>query len=74
MNNSPGVDTCEKPVWVRLEWISINARPILSGLNFVPLAFLLHACLLNAGLEYLRSDLVLEQFRLRNNFIFGILY
>ena len=28
VNNSPGVDKCEQPVWVRLEWISINARPI----------------------------------------------
>ena len=28
MNNSPGADTCEQPVWVGLEWISIDARPI----------------------------------------------
>ena len=30
--------------------------------------------LLNAGLEYSRSYLVFRQSRLRNNFIFGILY
>ena len=28
VKNSPGVDTCEQPVWVGLECISINARPI----------------------------------------------
>ena len=28
VNNSPGVDTCEQPVRVGLEWISINARSI----------------------------------------------
>ena len=28
VNNSPGVDTCGQPVWVGLEWISMNARPI----------------------------------------------
>ena len=31
-------------------------------------------CLLNGGLDYSRSDLVFERSRLRNNFIFGILY
>ena len=28
VNNSPGVDTCEQPILVGLEWIRINARPI----------------------------------------------
>ena len=35
------------------------------------LVFLQHSCLSNAGLEHFRSDLV---YRLRNNFIFEILY
>ena len=28
VSNSPGVDMCEQPVWVGLEWIRTNARPI----------------------------------------------
>ena len=46
----------------------------LIGLSFVPLAFLQNACLLNAVLDHSRSDLVLQQPRLRNNFIFGMHY
>ena len=28
VNDYLGVGTCEQPVWVGLQWISINARPI----------------------------------------------
>ena len=41
--------------------------------NFVPLAFLQRECLLNAGPEQSRSDLVFVQSRLGNDFIFGML-
>ena len=37
------------------------------------LAFLQHSCLLKAGLEHSRSNLVFKQPRLRDNFIFGML-
>ena len=46
----------------------------LSGLSFVPSAFLQKACFLNVVLEHSRSDLVSQQCRLRNNFMFGMLY
>ena len=38
------------------------------------LRLLQRSCLLNARLEYSRSDLVFKQLRFRNNFIFGMLY
>ena len=34
MNSSPGVDTCEQPVWIGLEWISINANAGPIRINF----------------------------------------
>ena len=40
-----------------------------SGLSFVPMPLLQNTCLLNVGLELLRSDLVFEQSKLRNSFI-----
>ena len=46
----------------------------LIGLNVVPLVFLSNAYLLSTSLEHSRSDFVFEQFRLCNNFIFGMLY
>ena len=49
-------------------------KNVVSFLRFVPLLFLLQASLLNAGLEYSRSDLVSKQHILRNNFIFGMPY
>ena len=36
--------------------------------------FLQHKCLLSAGLEHSRSNLVFKQSRLRDNFIFGMLH
>ena len=47
---------------------------IVSYLRLSPLVFLQCACLLNAGLEHSRSDLVFEQSRLPTNFIIGMLY
>ena len=49
-------------------------RNIFTGLRFVTLAFLQQACLLNAEIEYPRSNLVFKQSILRNDFIFGMLY
>ena len=42
--------------------------------SFVLLAFLLHFMFVDTGLEYSRSNFVLEQLRLHDNFIFGMLY
>ena len=46
----------------------------LNGLNFVLSAFLQCTCLLNAGQERSTSNLVFEQFGLRNNLIFGVFH
>ena len=49
-------------------------RHIISCTWFVTLVFLQHSCLLSAGLEHSRSNLVFKQPRLHNNLIFGMLY
>ena len=43
-------------------------------LLFMTLILMHQACLLNAGIEYSRSDLVFRQSRLHNNFTFRMLY
>ena len=49
-------------------------RHIISCTWFVPLVFLQHSCLSNAGLEHSRSDLIFKHPRLKNDSIFGMLY
>ena len=49
-------------------------RNTLSGVTFVLLPCLQRVYLLNAGLEYSRSDLIFEQLKRCNNSIFGFLY
>ena len=49
-------------------------RHLISCTWFVPLVFLQHSCLSNAGLEHSRSDLVFKQPRLKNDSTFGMLY
>ena len=48
-----------------------KSRKIISGIRF---AFLQEAYLLSVGQGHCRSDLASKQSRLRNNFIFGMLY
>ena len=49
-------------------------RHIISCTWSAPLVFLQRSCLLNARLKHFRSDLVFKRPRLRNDFIFGMLY